>query len=185
MNTFWDYFWPLLVAGLVIGLLAGLRAFPFPKGKSKEDLAGDPTLRAAYKKKRLTALAIGVGVVIATAAIWHGPLGAADRFVAQVQSNIRLSVTSWEMPQVSGQLHHAPLTRHVHLSGQADDFQRGQLVGIIETVPGVSSAGWSDGGAGLPLIAEAAIACLLGFLFGLLLAYLVELHRRYNSQWNW
>ena len=26
---------------------------------------------------------------------------------------------------------------------------------------------------------------LLGFLFGLLLAYLGELHRRHNAQWNW
>jgi hypothetical protein len=29
------------------------------------------------------------------------------------------------------------------------------------------------------------IASLLGFLLGLLLAYLVELRRRYNAQWNW
>ena len=34
-------------------------------------------------------------------------------------------------------------------------------------------------GLGLFLIA------VLGFLFGLLLAYLIELHRRYNAQWNW
>ena len=40
-------------------------------------------------------------------------------------------------------------------------------------------------GGGTPLIAEGTGASLLGFLIGLLLAYLVELRRRYNAQWNW
>jgi hypothetical protein len=35
------------------------------------------------------------------------------------------------------------------------------------------------------LIVEGMAVALLGFLFGLLVAYLVELRRRYNSQWNW
>jgi hypothetical protein len=26
---------------------------------------------------------------------------------------------------------------------------------------------------------------VVGFLFGLLVAYLIELRRRYNAQWNW
>jgi hypothetical protein len=29
------------------------------------------------------------------------------------------------------------------------------------------------------------VVAVLGFLFGLLVAYLVELRRRYNAQWNW
>jgi membrane associated rhomboid family serine protease len=37
----------------------------------------------------------------------------------------------------------------------------------------------------MPLIAEGAAGAVLGFLFGLLLAYLVELRRRYNAQYNW
>jgi hypothetical protein len=49
----------------------------------------------------------------------------------------------------------------------------------------VREARWSGDGGGLPLIAEGMIASLLGFLLGLLLAYLVELRRRYNAQWNW
>jgi hypothetical protein len=44
---------------------------------------------------------------------------------------------------------------------------------------------WTANRGGVPLIAESVIATLAGFLFGLLLAYLVELRRRYNSQWNW
>jgi hypothetical protein len=35
------------------------------------------------------------------------------------------------------------------------------------------------------LIAEGMAVSVLGFLFGLLLAYLFELRRRYNAQWNW
>jgi hypothetical protein len=35
------------------------------------------------------------------------------------------------------------------------------------------------------LIAEGGIAAILGFLLGLLVAYLMELRRRFNAQWNW
>jgi ABC-type lipoprotein release transport system permease subunit len=35
------------------------------------------------------------------------------------------------------------------------------------------------------MIAESAAAAVLGFLLGLLLAYLIELHIRYNAQWDW
>ena len=34
-------------------------------------------------------------------------------------------------------------------------------------------------------LVEGGAIAVLGFLFGLLLAYLIELHRRYNAQWNW
>jgi hypothetical protein len=71
------------------------------------------------------------------------------------------------------------------LAGTADDFQRSELVRIMGAVPGVSSASWSAERGGLPLIAEGTIASLAGFLVGLLLAYLVELRRRYNAQWKW
>ena len=32
---------------------------------------------------------------------------------------------------------------------------------------------------------KGALVAIAGFLVGLLLAYLVELHRRYNAQWSW
>ena len=53
------------------------------------------------------------------------------------------------------------------LSGPADDFQRGELVRLMSQVPGVSGATWSDRRGGLPLIAEGALAAILGFLLGL------------------
>ena len=37
----------------------------------------------------------------------------------------------------------------------------------------------------MPLIVEACAIALVGFLAGLLLAYLVELHRRANAEWRW
>jgi hypothetical protein len=81
-------------------------------------------------------------------------------------------------------LHHDPLTRRVELSGPADDFQRSELARLMDEIPGVSGATWSSG-RGIPLIAEGLAVTLLGFLLGLLLAYLVELRRRHNAQWNW
>jgi hypothetical protein len=71
------------------------------------------------------------------------------------------------------------------LSGTADDFQRGQLVIILSQVPGVSRATWSADQAGPPLIVEALLDSVAGFLVGLVLAYLIELRRRYNAQWKW
>lgn len=185
MTTFWAYFLPLLVAGLLFGIVTGSIASRLPKGRSMEDLDADAPALLEYKRRRSRTLIGGAVAAILAAALWHGPFGAADRFAAQVQSDIRLSVTSWEMPQVTGQLHHGPLTRRVLLSGRADNFQRGELARIIETVPGVSRAGWTDRGGGVPLIAEGVAAALVGFLFGLLLAYLFELRRRYNAQWSW
>jgi membrane protease YdiL (CAAX protease family) len=167
MNAFWAYFWPPFCAGLVVAVIAGAMGYPRPR------------------KKRNATFAIGALVSIALAALWHGPLGAADRYVAEVERTVRAATIYWEIPQVSGHVQHGPLTRHVLLSGPADDFQRSQLVQIVGDLPGVESASWSSAGGGLPLIVEGAIAALLGFLCGLVLAYLRELRRRYNANWNW
>jgi membrane associated rhomboid family serine protease len=35
------------------------------------------------------------------------------------------------------------------------------------------------------LIAEGLAAAIVGFLIGAVLAYVVELRRRYNAQWTW
>jgi len=166
MNALWSYFWPLLAAGLVIGAIAG--SFGFRR-----------------RGRGAKALAAGIVVSIAAAALWHGPLGAADRFTARVERGAHQALDYYEMTKVTAHLHRAPLTRTLILSGPADDFQTSELVRLLDQLPGVSSARWTDKAGGPPLIVEAAAVSILGFLFGLLLAYLVELRRRYNAQWTW
>jgi hypothetical protein len=165
VNAFWTYFWPPSCAGLVIGIIAGAIAF-------------------RSRRKRVLALAAGVLAAIGLAVLWHGPLGGADEFAATVEQSVRASLVYNEIPEVSGRLHHGPLTRRVLLSGPADDFQRSELTRIIGELPGVESTSWS-GGTGVPLVVEGGIAAVLGFLLGLLVAYLRELRRRYNANWNW
>ena len=166
MNALWSYFWPAFGAGLIGGIVAGLVAF-------------------RRRDRRNSALALGVLASIGLAALWHGPLGAADRFSHEVEQTVRLALIYNEIPEVSGHLHHGPLTRRLLLSGPADDFQKSELVRIMNEVPGVESVSWSTDGAGSPLILEGAVVALLGFLLGLVVAYLIELRRRYNAQWNW
>lgn len=165
MNVFWSYFWPVAATGLLAGVIAGTIGF---------------------RRQRLaTALSLGAAGAIIAALIWHGPLGAADRFAAVIERTARQTLVDWEMGSVVAHLHREPLTRHLVLIGRADDFQRSELARIMSALPGVGSAGWTDRLGGLPLAAEAALAALLSFLVGVLLAYLVELHRRYNAQWSW
>ncbi|NUQ17833.1 MAG: hypothetical protein HOP95_05165, partial [Sphingomonas sp.] len=156
---------------------------PFGAGLAVGIVAGDFAFRR--RGSRYLSLAIGVVAAIALAALWHGPAGAADRFTDEVERGIRQTIVYWEIPQVNGHLHHGPLTRRAILSGPADDFQRSQLAQYISQVPGVSSASWSATAAGIPLIVEGAGVALLGFLFGLFGAYLRDIRRRYNAQWNW
>jgi hypothetical protein len=162
------YFWPCLGIGAVIGILAGAIAF---------------RRRGA---RRYARLGLGIVAAFALVALWHWPLGGADLYLAKVQRGIRQTLVYLEMNQLKAEMHRDPLTRHVLLSGPADDFQRSELVRYMDQVPGVESASWSPtASAGAPLILEGFAVSLVGFLFGLLLAYLVELHRRYNAQWNW
>jgi hypothetical protein len=166
MNALWNFFWPPFGAGVAIALVAGAIAFRRRGGRER-------------------ALLAGFALAVAIAALWTGPLGAADRFVARVEHDARLTLDNYEMKQVTAHLHRAPLTRRLLLAGPADDFQSSELVRIMGSLPGVSSARWTKDGGGPPLILEAGAIAVLGFLFGLVLAYLRELRRRYNTQWNW
>lgn len=164
MNAFWSYFWPAFAAGLVIGAAA---------------------VTYGFRRNHLrTAVIAGALLAIAAAALWHGPFGAGERFAARIDRASRITFVFYDIPEVSGHVHRHPITRQVELSGPADDFQRNELVRLIEGLPGVSKATWSQGG-GVPLIIQGIVAALLGFLLGLLLAYVVELRRRYNAQYNW
>jgi hypothetical protein len=163
--TLWDYYWPAIAAALLVGLITGIVAFRWPRQNRTR--------------------AIGLGVALGLALLGHGPLGGAHRFTAQVEHDARLTLDNYEMWKVTAHLHRRPLTRRLQLTGPANDFQASELVRIMGTLSGVSSARWSSKGSGTPLVLEGLGVALAGFLLGLLLAYLIELRRRYNSNWNW
>jgi len=126
-------------------------------------------------------------VVLALGAVWHGPLGTGERLASTIERQSRQVLNDWEMPQVQARVERAPLSRILVLSGPADDFQRSELVRIMNGVPGVAKVRWTDmkPPLALPLFAEAELAALACFGLGLLLSYLLELRRRYRAQWSW
>jgi Sec-independent protein secretion pathway component TatC len=189
MNTLLDFFGPILAAGLVIGIVTGSIGLRRVLPPVKDKLAPPPPVLPEYYRKRLISLCAGLAVALAAAPVWSGPLGAADRFTRVIERQSREALDYYEMPKVTAHLHRGPLTRRLILTKPADlaltDFQTSELARLFSGLPGVSGAQWTSSLAGLPLVLEGATISVLGFLLGLLLAYLVELRRRYNAQWSW
>ena len=92
---------------------------------------------------RTSILALGIAAVVAVTWIWHGPLGAGDRFAAGVDHRARTMLDHYEMVHVEARMERGPLTRRVVLSGPADDFQRREIKRMVEAQPGVGEAAWS------------------------------------------
>ena len=138
-------------------------------------------------RKTAVIVVAGMATTLAVAVIWHGPLGGSDRFASYVDGNVEQTLRDYEMTQIQAQLHQAPLRRTIVLSGPADNFQRGELVRILDAAPGVADVHWvgSPAPARLPLLAEAVLSALAGFALGLVLSYLLELRRRSRSEWRW
>jgi hypothetical protein len=123
VTAIWHFYWPVFVAAVVIGLAAGVIAFRKP----------GPERRAPLAAGALSA------VLVATA--WH-LLSAGDRLGRSVEQSVRTTLANYEMDQVTAQLERGPLSRTIILSGPADDFQRRELIRILDEVPGVSSVRW-------------------------------------------
>lgn len=169
MSALFDYLWPSLGVGAVCGAIAGSLVLR----------------RNILSAKRFVWLAAGLAAAFAGSLLWSGPLDGGDRFIARVERHARLTLDHYEMVQVDARLARSPLTRTLMLKGPADDFQRSELVRLMSSLPGVREARWSPARRTLPLVAEGGLGTLAGFILGLFLAYLLNLHRRYNAQWNW
>ena len=165
MGLLWDFYWPILTAGMIVGLVAGW---------------------VAFRRARRMVIAAGVLATLALALLWHFA-GTGDRVADRVEARANTLLVDFEMQAVSVKVDRQPLRRQVTLAGPADDFQRGQLVRLMELLPGVSHARWERDRSGfaLPLAVEACLLSLAGFSLGLFLAYLVELRRRANAGWRW
>ena len=134
-------------------------------------------------------LAIGLVAALGAAALWHGPLGGSERFTSNAEGAARVTLDNYEMYQVRAQLERDPIRRRLLLSGPADDFQRRELVRILDQLPGIGDVRWADqrgrSSAVAPMLLETEIIALVAFSLGLILAYLFELRRRTTRQWRW
>ena len=97
---------------------------------------------------RGTIILIGVAATIAETALWHGPMGAGDRMATRAETIARRTLDYYELPMIQAQMQRSPLTRRLILSGPADDFQREELVRILDDIPGVLEVRWDP--ASLP-----------------------------------
>jgi len=91
---------------------------------------------------RRTIVLLGIAAVTGFTALWHGPLGAGERLVLQVEAEARHRLDHDEMVLVQAHLQRHPLSRRLVLSGPADDFQRSELVRRLDEVPGVLDVRW-------------------------------------------
>jgi hypothetical protein len=97
---------------------------------------------------RRSIVLIGIAAVLGTTALWHGPLGAGDRFAARAEVIARRTLDYYDLPMIQAHMQRGPLARRMILSGPADDFQRAELVRILDDIPGVLEVRWDP--ASLP-----------------------------------
>jgi hypothetical protein len=94
---------------------------------------------------RRTVILLGVFATAGFAALWHGPLGAGEKLTQQSETIARRTLDYYELPMVQAKMQRGPLTRRLILSGPADDFQRSELVRILDETPGVLDVRWDPG----------------------------------------
>jgi len=97
---------------------------------------------------RPTIVLIGIAATLGFTAFWHGPLGAGERLAQQSESMARRTLDHYELPMIQARMQRGPLARRLILSGPADDFQRSELVRIMDDTPGVLDVQWDP--ASLP-----------------------------------
>lgn len=98
--------------------------------------------------KRGRILLIGIAAITSFSALWHGPLGAGERLAAQAEASARQTLNYYELPMIQARIQRHPIARRLILSGPADDFQRSELIRILDEIPGVLEVRWDP--ASLP-----------------------------------
>lgn len=91
---------------------------------------------------RRTIVLLGVAATVGCTAMWHGPLGAGEKLARQSEASARHTLDRYELPMIQARMQRGPLTRRLILSGPADDFQRSELVRILDETPGVLEVRW-------------------------------------------
>ena len=129
MSLVWHFYWPAVAFASLVGVITGWLAFGLGK------------ISASRKR-----WAIPVGLLAATifTAIWHGPIGAGDRFASTMETAFRRYLDQQELPMVQAHLDRGPLSRRVTLSGPADSFQQTELSRIFANSAGVSGVRWAN-----------------------------------------
>ena len=138
MNPLWDYFWPIFAAGTAIGASAGHFAF------RQRRMAGASAQSQQWRRTRNRYFGGGAAAALVATMLWSGPLGGGARLTGRIETSARATLDHLEMTQVSARLERGPLRRRLVLSGPADDFQRGQLVQILDDVHGVAGVRWAN-----------------------------------------
>lgn len=136
---------------------------------------------------------IGIAATLAVSGLWHGPLGAGERFAATADERAARTILYNDVPESNGapifsaKMQRSPLTRRILVEGQPDDFQRSELARILNDVWGILDVSWVDKDGRfqpnvflMPLAIEAQLLGLVSFALGMIIAYLLELRRRAN-----
>ena len=95
-----------------------------------------------------TIFLLGFAAVVGFTALWHGPLGAGERLAQRSETIARRTLDYYELPMIQAKMERGPQSRRMILSGPADDFQRSELVRILDDIPGVLEVRWDP--ASLP-----------------------------------
>jgi hypothetical protein len=94
---------------------------------------------------RNSILLLGIAATLGSTALWHGPLGAGERLAVRAETTARRTLDYYDLPMIQARMERGPLSRRLILSGPADDFQRSELVRILDDVPGVLDVRWDPG----------------------------------------
>lgn len=175
MSLVWHFYWPAVLAAFLIGVVGGRIAL---REREPDD-----------RSRRRKFISGAIGLYLAAVVLWHVPLGAASRMVGSMESSAAAELRRQGMTSVTVKIERAPIRRSFIIQGAADNFQSRELVRIMADLPGSAGARWISpklgSGTWLPLLVEAELLALVGFLLGLFLAYLMELRRRSNAEWSW